>query len=302
MLEQSELIWRQNLALEDKIALSNERIIEWYKYFNGKVYVSFSGGKDSTVLLNLVRNIYPEVPAVFVHTGLEYPEITTFVQSVDNVIWLKPKKNFKAVIENYGYPIISKEVSKAIKEIRLTTSNYLRHKRLYGDENGNGKLPNKYKYLIDAPFKISDSCCDKLKKSPIHIFNTKSKAFPFIGTLASDSSQRMLFYRQFGCNAFNKKHPASTPLGFWSENDVLKYLKYTSIPYADIYGRIEENNGIYYTSGAERTGCIFCMFGINQERSPNRFQRLKLTHPKLYNYCMNTLNIKQCLDYIKVDY
>ena len=83
-------------------------ITEWYKHWEEKVYVAFSGGKDSTVLLHLVRSIYPEVPAVFSDTGLEYPEIKAFVRSVENVVWLRPKMSFKEVIEKYGYPVVSK--------------------------------------------------------------------------------------------------------------------------------------------------------------------------------------------------
>ena len=35
--------------------LAKRRIMEWYDYWDGQVYVSFSGGMDSTVLLALVR-------------------------------------------------------------------------------------------------------------------------------------------------------------------------------------------------------------------------------------------------------
>ena len=76
-----------------------------------KIYNSFSGGKDSTVLLDLVRRVFPDCPAVFIDTGLEYPELRDFVKTIDNVVWLKPEMNFKKVIETYGYPIISKEIS-----------------------------------------------------------------------------------------------------------------------------------------------------------------------------------------------
>lgn len=75
-----ELRQKQSLPLESKIEMSLRRIKEWYSENQGAVYVAFSGGKDSTVLLHLVRSLYPEVPAVFVDTGLEYPEIREFVQ------------------------------------------------------------------------------------------------------------------------------------------------------------------------------------------------------------------------------
>ena len=101
----------QSKSLEEKIQISTARIIEWYEHWDGKVYVSFSGGKDSTVLLDLVRRVYPDVPAVFSDTGLEFPEIREFVKSFDNIDWLKPKKNFVQIITEYGYPIVSKEQS-----------------------------------------------------------------------------------------------------------------------------------------------------------------------------------------------
>ena len=105
----------QAASLGTKIALTKQRIREWVKaYGEDGVYVSFSGGKDSTVLLHLVREDYPDIPAVFVDTGLEYPEIREFVKTFDNVVWLKPRKNFRQVIQEYGYPFISKEVSECV--------------------------------------------------------------------------------------------------------------------------------------------------------------------------------------------
>lgn len=104
----------QGYPLSMKLALTRQRIREWiHRYGTDGVYVSFSGGKDSTVLLHIVREMYPDVKAVFVDTGLEYPEIRQFVRTFDNVDWFKPKKNFRQVIQDYGYPFISKEVSES---------------------------------------------------------------------------------------------------------------------------------------------------------------------------------------------
>jgi 3'-phosphoadenosine 5'-phosphosulfate sulfotransferase (PAPS reductase)/FAD synthetase len=97
-MESWELQQLQGLPLEAKIIKTKIRIREWYEHWNGDVYISFSGGKDSTVLLDLVRSIYPDVPAVFVDTGLEYPEIREFVKTFDNVVWVRPKMNFKDVV------------------------------------------------------------------------------------------------------------------------------------------------------------------------------------------------------------
>lgn len=108
----SDLYQMQSLPLSIKVRMTQNRIRGWInEYGEDGVYVSFSGGKDSTVLLDIVRKLYPGVLAVFVDTGLEYPEIREFVKSFDNVEWLRPKKTFRQVIEEYGYPFISKEVS-----------------------------------------------------------------------------------------------------------------------------------------------------------------------------------------------
>lgn len=112
----------QALPLERKIQISQARIIEWYQRWNGNVVVSFSGGKDSTVLLHLVRTIYPDVPAVFSNTGLEYGEIQRFVRSFPNVQIVAPKMRFDQVISTYGYPLIGKEVAEAIYYARRLRS------------------------------------------------------------------------------------------------------------------------------------------------------------------------------------
>ena len=109
-------LWQmQGLPLSVKVKMTQQRIRDWvHAYGEDGVYVSFSGGKDSTVLLHLVRELYPNVRAVFVDTGLEYPEIRQFVKTFDNVEWLKPKLTFKQVIQKYGYPFISKEVAECV--------------------------------------------------------------------------------------------------------------------------------------------------------------------------------------------
>lgn len=115
MRDAKELAILQSYPLWLKVKMSQERIRDWvYHYGENGVVVSFSGGKDSTVLLHLVRQEFPDIKAVFSNTGLEYPEIQRFVKSFDNVDMVTPKMRFDEVISTYGYPLISKEVAEAI--------------------------------------------------------------------------------------------------------------------------------------------------------------------------------------------
>lgn len=107
----------QALPLRAKVLMSQARIREWYQHFNGDVFISFSGGKDSTVLAHVVHDIYPDVPLVFCNTGLEYPEIQKFAERM-GAEFIRPKMSFSEVISKYGYPIISKENAEAIHYAR----------------------------------------------------------------------------------------------------------------------------------------------------------------------------------------
>lgn len=291
------LVQRQGLSLEAKIALSKLRIKEWYEFWEGNIYVSFSGGLDSTVLLDITRSIYPDTPAVFCDTGLEYPEIKDFVRTVDNTVWLKPKLSYRQVIDRYGYPLINKQVAMGLDRYRNTKSQVQRNLYLYGGINPtSGKtqrvgIPQKYHYLINAPFNISERCCDVMKKSPAHRYGRETNKKAIIGTMATDSNMRKMLYYANGCNAFNLAYPTSTPISFWMRNDILEYIKVKDIAYSRIYDM-----------GETHTGCIFCMFGVHMEEQPNRFQRLKSMHPKLWNYCMYELNLEYVLRYIGVPY
>lgn len=298
---------RQSLPLHLKVQLSKQRIQQFYDHFDGKVYVCFSGGKDSTVLLHLVRSMFPEVPAVFVDTGLEYPEVRQFVKQTENVTIIRPEITFKEILQNYGYPVISKEVAQHIEDYRKHPDGYAACKfdsnSEYVQKYGSRYDLSKWIPLRDSDIKISSQCCKIMKKKPSHKFEKKTGLRPFVATMAAESNLRKQNYLRHGCNSFDSKNPKSTPLGFWTEQDILQYIKENNLPYCSVYGEIlQDKKGKYYTTGAKRTGCMFCMFGVHTEKSPNKFELMKQTHPKLYDYCINQLGCGRVLEFLGVKY
>lgn len=312
----SDLQQMQSLPLSAKIQMTKRRIKDWYDYFDGQVYVSFSGGKDSTILVHIARELYPDIEAVFVNTGLEYPEIQQFVKTFDNVTILRPKMRFDEVIKTYGYPVISKAVANAIDTYQTKVRNGkpltgARIEQLLGTYEGNrhdGKKSkfdkSKYKPLLDLDCKVSDRCCGIMKKAPLKSWEKVNKKYPIVATMAEESIMREAVWLKTGCNGFDMKRPMSKPMSFWTEQDVYQYIKQYNIPIASVYGDIVYENdnkqmrledyGItecgtdnLKTTGCERTGCIFCGFGCHlDKRGQTRFQQLKETHPKQYEYCI----------------
>ena len=427
-----ELRQLQSMPLSIKIKMTQNRIREWIReYGEDGVYISFSGGKDSTVLLDIVRNGMglKNIPAVFVNTGLEYPEIVNFIKTFDNVEIIRPEMNFKQVIKKYGYPIFSKEVAESANGAKRYLQVLMKNKELSSEDQekppyryfydkvcGQGKyakvdevslanrtrgggdrkwrkirgigefatkkdvgteennkdleelaailnekmlgkqggadqrlaqilgifskdkenpikvdIPEKdrsrystsrYKFLLDAPFEVSNKCCNVMKKNPAHKYSKQTGRMPITAQMAEESKLRTQKWLAQGCNAFDNKNPISNPMSFWTEQDVLQYIKEYNVPICSVYGDIvydmsDECDGqISFfdmgllpecrklkTTGADRTGCMFCLFGIHMEKSPNRLERMKQTHPKIYEYIMKPvdqggLGYKEILDYI----
>lgn len=375
----------QSLPLEAKIMLTKQRIEVWYESWMkftiydkatgkrrwitadtrafgyeppmketeyvelaepGQVYVSFSGGKDSTVLKHIVDGMYDDVPALFVNTGLEYPEIQRFAMKQPNTITVRPEMRFDEVLKKYGYPVVTKRVSetvyyakKNIAEGKETT----RVRLLNGEEKKtDGKTSffncRKWSFLADAPFDVSSQCCAVMKKKPLKAYAKQTGRMPITAQMAHESVQRRAQWIQHGCNAFDKKSPISNPMSFWTEQDILHYLKKYNVPYCSVYGDIvtKDPDGNVYdapaeyidlfenmggeaklmTTGCDRTGCVFCLYGCHLEGEPNRFQRLKETHPRQYEYCIGGgemvdgkwqpnkqgLGLGKVMDYIGVKY
>jgi len=263
------------------------------------VYVAYSGGKDSEVLLHIARELYPEIKAVFSNTGLEFPEIVKHVKKHANVTVLRPKLPFHKVIERWGWPVINKEVAKAISRYRNTKRQDQRDYRLNGKiVNGKrvtvGTIPKKWQFMIHAPFKISDMCCTQLKKNPFKKYERETGGKPMIGIMGGDSNARKIDIKNRGCNVYDAKAPQSRPLANWDDRDIYDYIDKFGVKICEVYAM-----------GHERTGCAFCLFGADQESKKtgtNKYEKMKLTHPKLYDYCINKLGAGEVMDFIGIPY
>lgn len=275
----------QSYPLFLKLKLTEDRIKGWYKSFGGDVYVSRSGGKDSDVLGDIVQRLYPDVPQVFIDTGLEWMSVQKHGKEIADVV-LRPQMNFIQVIQKYGYPVMSKEVAQRVYEARQNPTGRIMER--FGDCEHNRKYPSfsmeRYAWLLDAPFKISHKCCEINKKRPARKYEKETGFKPIVATMASESRLRKSDWLRHGCNAFDAKRPMSKPLSFWTEQDVLQYIKEYNLEIADVYGDIVEKDGCLCTTGANRTGCIWCLFGIRQDS--DRLLRLKELEPKRYEFVL----------------
>lgn len=279
-----ELEERQHWTLEQKIDHA-VGVIESFKARTGhNVYVSFSGGKDSTVLLDIARRFVDAgMPAVFCNTGNEYPDILSFVKTTPNVTIINLHTSVTRVIRDNGFPLISKDVAAKIRQLRHSKSQKLIELRLHGRKNDKGhivsKCPMKWQFLKDVKFDISERCCDELKKKRFKEFEKESGRYPLIGVTAAESRLRTMQYIQRGgCNAFSGPRPRSFPLSIFTAKDIYEYSDKFHLKLCPIY----ESGEI------RQTGCMVCGFGATQD--PHKFDYLYKHYPKQYAYFMNVQN------------
>lgn len=282
-LSLSDLRERQHWSLSQKVQHSMDVISSFVDRAGGldKVYVSLSGGKDSTVLLDIARRIYPDIKAVFCSTGNEYPDIVRFVRSLikegANIEIIRPAMTPREIWAKYGFPLISKETAQRTHEIRRNPDSPTCKKYLTKETFG---FPKKWRWLIDAKFDTSHMCCTKLKKEPFHKYERETGRLPILGIMASESQLReKLYLKGGGCNIFAEKGRCkSMPLSIWLEEDIWEYIHKFNVRIAEIYHK-----------GATRTGCAGCAFGSTFPDDP-RFKVLLANYPKLYDMVMGYTN------------
>ena len=184
---------------------------------------------------------------------------------------------------------------------------------------------SRYQFMLDSPFPVSNMCCKVMKKAPVKHYARETGRRPMTAQMASESKLRTGQWLQKGCNSFDSKSPISNPMSFWTEQDVLLYIYENKLPIASVYGNVvvdyyamgqvdgqmsfadfgefEKEIPLLKTTGCDRTGCMYCAYGIHLEKSPNRFERMKETHPKQYDYIMrpkeeNGLGYMELIDWI----
>lgn len=337
-----DLYQMQSLPLSAKIRMTERRIRDWIDtYGRDEVAVSFSGGKDSTVLMDIVRNKmnYKDIEGVFVNVPTQYPELRQFSERWDNVRILNPKISFMEVCEKYGFPLISKEVAHKYADLY---SAHDRGRECYVDRQLNGTYVSKngkknqidiqkYKYIQDAPFRISHQCCNIMKKNPLYSYAKKTGKMYITAQMAEESYLRLQHWLKNGCNMYNIKHPISNPMSFWTEQDVLQYIKENNLPICSVYGEVVEDwdktedvagqmtisdmvgfenekrfdaeKPPLKTTGCSRTGCMLCGFGCHLEKpGEGRFELLKKTHPKMYDMLdvakNNGVSMREAIEWI----
>jgi len=305
----------QSWPLSRKIQVTQAKIMEWHERHNHRTAISFSGGVDSTVLLDLARRCYPDIPAVFVDTTIEFPEIVNFVNSKPHATTVKPQMCkictactigcFGKAIKEHGLCYPSKDVSKSIyyaKMGKTWAANRFKGLNTDGSYSWYRKaIYQRWAFLVDSDFKFSDKCCAIIKKRPLDKWYKETGNLPIVGTLASESIRRRNAWFRTSCNAFDAKKKTSKPLSFWTHDDILRYLRDYRIPYAEIYGDIvEDKKGRLKTTGEKRTGCALCVVGCHLDKT-NKFQRLKQSHPEIWDYGINSLGMGEFFDFIGVD-
>ena len=353
-----ELYSMQAAPLSTKVRMTASRIRAWVnEYGEDGVYLSFSGGKDSTVLAHIIREVcgYKNIPFVFADVPTQYPELKQFAMTFDNIVILKPKISFAQVCEKYGFPMISKEVAECVSGARKYFANISTKSHTYLERidsqsmiqmirgcgitnivspevlesmtsrtallfgmlsKDNKKMENipsfdksaysqeRYKFFLEAPFEISNKCCNVMKKNPMHRYYRQTGRKPILATMASESRLRTTIWLKNGCNGFDLTIPTSTPMSFWTEQDVLLYIKKNNLPICSVYGDVvidysamgqcenqmsfadycifDSERQLLKTTGCDRTGCVLCALGAHLGKD-SRFLRLKETHPKLHN-------------------
>jgi hypothetical protein len=304
------MVQKQNVPYETKVEMSKARIkafIEEATKRGLNTHVSV-GGLDSIVLACLIRSMGYDIPLVSAST-LEDASIQAVHKELGCIV-VKPLKPKVKILQEEGFPVLSKRIANKINTIANPTeqNKTVRHAIITGECGEQGhyatdskmKLPQIYLNLFGgldeegralgykAPtnFKVSHKCCYFLKEAPCDNWAKEHNSIPFLGLMASEGGQRADALEEHGCNYFGKTTARSCPFAFYFHHDVIHLAIDLGVHIPEIYGDVIVENGIYKTTGEQRTGCSMCGFGIQLESRPHRFDRLYERNPKEWEFWM----------------
>lgn len=308
--KKAQMIAMQALPYEVKVKRAELRAIEFMEELEKRgmnAHVSV-GGLDSITLLLFLRRIGIDVPAISV-SALEDKSIQRVHKGL-GVIPVVPGKSKVEILQEYGFPVISKKNAGKIDTLQHPTeeNKTVRHAIITGEcgkqghfaKNSRMKLPKKWLNLfagyenenegVDyqiAPFKVSNKCCLYMKEKPCDQWAREHNSKPFLGLMASEGGQREEALTEHGCNYFGKGVIRSAPFAPFLRQDILQLALDLKVSVPEIYGTIERKpDGTLYTTGAQRTGCSMCGFGIHMEKRPHRFDQLRVRNPKEWEFWM----------------
>lgn len=317
---------KQSLPYAQKVLLARKRAEEFEaecmeRGLNTHVSV---GGLDSITLLMFLRSIGIDAPAISVSI-LEDKSIQQVHRQL-GVACVKPLKTKVEVLSEFGYPVLSKEIAGKIALLQNPSKKNatVRHAIItgetgeYGGHRTDTRMKLSQKWLekfggadaegaalgyAAAPFKVSDRCCYYLKEKPCDNWAKAHHSVPYLGLMASEGGRRQKSLMQNGCNYFGESTIRSAPFAIFSRDDLLHLALDLHVPVPEIYGEIvRDMDGTLRTTGAQRTGCSMCGFGIQLEKRPHRFDRLRKINPKEWEFWMIRMGWGQVLDYIGVDW
>lgn len=317
---------KQAIPYEHKVYHAIRRANEYYVHvtveMEANVHVSVGGLDSITLLLFLRKYVDPDIKSISVSV-LEDKSIQR-IHSLLGVEKIQPYKSKTQVIQEHGYPIISKEKAGKIKLLQNPTekNTTVRNAIMTGDCGEQGgyrkgtrmRLPQKWLELFagsenekygtnykSAPFKVSNDCCYYMKEKPCDDWAKAHHSYPYLGLMASEGGQREKSLIKNGCNYYGKTTIRSAPFAIFTRQDLLQLALDLEVPVPEIYGTIERTeDGMLYTTRAQRTGCSMCGFGIHIEKRPHRFDRMKEDNPKEWEYWMHEMGWGKVLDYIGV--
>lgn len=308
--KKAHMVAMQALPYEVKIKRAELRAREYIEKLDDmelNAHVSV-GGLDSIVLLLFLRHIGIDVPAISV-SALEDKSIQRIHREL-GVISIPPGKPKVQILQEYGFPVISKKIAGRIDTLQRPTekNKTVRHAIITGEcgaqghyaKNSRMKLPQKWLELFAgyenetenvnykiAPFKVSNKCCLYMKEQPCDRWAKEHKSRPYLGLMASEGGHREEALTEHGCNYFGKGVIRSAPFAPFLRQDLLQLALDLKAPVPEIYGTIERRpDGTLYTTGAQRTGCSMCGFGVHMETRPHRFDRLRVRNPKEWEFWM----------------